>query len=344
MPPRVWRERGDRPGVAGVGAAALAGSLHVGRDAATGGDFKAVDRAGESGQMDQLQSIRAFVTVAREGGFRRAATRLRVSTAMASRLVDALETRLGVRLLQRSTCHQSLTEIGELYLARVERILGAIDDIDGRFVAMGSKPEGALRIAAPVAFGLSQLSALLDRFVHRFPDVRPTVTLTDTHVDLTSEAIDVAFLTDAMPVSGAHALNTLAAYESLRVAAPAYVAAHGGAAASGDWPDIAAVRLDLPAAGDDDAAALRPDATPGGSPGVGHLEMVRRLAVAGMGAAVLPAYLVDADLAAGTLVRVAPVRPLAPVTLKLAHARTAHLPAAARAFIEFAGAAFRPAN
>ncbi|MCM3378070.1 LysR substrate-binding domain-containing protein, partial [Bacillus licheniformis] len=147
------------------------------------------------------------------------------------------------RLLQRSTSHQSLTEIGELYLARVERILGAIDEIDGRFVAMGSKPEGVLRVAAPVAFGLSQLSALLDRFVHRFPDVRPTVTLTDAHVDLTAEDIDVAFLTDGMPVSGAHALHTLAAYETVRVAAPGYVAAHGGAAASGDWPELAAVRL-----------------------------------------------------------------------------------------------------
>ncbi|MBR7968504.1 LysR family transcriptional regulator [Burkholderia cenocepacia] len=291
--------------------------------------------------MDQLQSIRAFVTVAREGGFRRAATRLRVSTAMASRLVDALETRLGARLLQRSTSHQSLTEIGELYLARVERILGAIDEIDGRFVAMGSKPEGVLRVAAPVAFGLSQLSALLDRFVHRFPDVRPTVTLTDAHVDLTAEDIDVAFLTDGMPVSGAHALHTLAAYETVRVAAPGYVAAHGGDAASGDWPELAAVRLELPAADDDPAAAIRSGAASGNT-GVGHLEMARRLAVAGMGAAVLPAYLVDADLAAGTLVRVAPVRPLAPVTLKLAHARAARLPAAARAFIEFAGAAFRP--
>ncbi|WP_240202845.1 LysR substrate-binding domain-containing protein, partial [Burkholderia sp. LMG 13014] len=88
----------------------------------------------------------------------------------------------------------------------------------------------------------------------------------------------------------------------------------------------------------------RPDTASGASQGVGHLEMARRLAVAGMGAAVLPAYLVDADLAAGTLVRVAPVRPLAPVTLKLAHARTARLPAAARAFVEFAGAAFRPAS
>ncbi|RQU52054.1 LysR family transcriptional regulator [Burkholderia cenocepacia] len=292
--------------------------------------------------MDQLQSIRAFVTVAREGGFRRAATRLRVSTAMASRLVDALETRLGARLLQRSTSHQSLTEIGELYLARVERILGAIDEIDGRFVAMGSKPEGVLRVAAPVAFGLSQLSALLDRFVHRFPDVRPTVTLTDAHVDLTTEDIDVAFLTDGMPVSGAHALHTLAAYESVRVAAPDYVAAHGGAAASGDWPDIATVRLELPAA-DDHAAGIRSGVAPGNT-GVGHLEMARRLAVAGMGAAVLPAYLVDADLAAGTLVRVAPLHLLAPVTLKLAHARAARLPAAARAFIEFAGAAFRPAR
>lgn len=344
MPVRVRRERADRSGVAGVGAAALAGPSHVGRDAAAGACVQAADRAGESGQMDQLQSIRAFVTVAREGGFRRAATRLRVSTAMASRLVDALETRLGARLLQRSTCHQSLTEIGELYLTRVERILGAIDEIDGRFVAMGSKPEGALRIAAPVAFGLSQLSALLDRFVSRFPDVRPTVTLTDAHVDLASEDIDVAFLTDGMPVTGAHALHTLASYESVRVAAPGYVAAHGGAAASGDWPDLAAVRLDLPAAGGDDAAAFRPDATPGGSQGVGHLEMARRLAVAGMGAAVLPAYLVDADLADGALVRVAPVHSLAPVTLKLAHARTAHLPAAARAFIEFAGTAFRPAS
>lgn len=344
MPMRVWRGRADRSGVAGVGAAALAGSLRAGRDAAAGARVNAADRAGKSGQMDQLQSIRAFVTVAREGGFRRAATRLRVSTAMASRLVDALETRLGARLLQRSTCHQSLTEIGELYLTRVERILGAIDEIDGRFVAMGSKPEGALRIAAPVAFGLSQLSALLDRFVNRFPDVRPTVTLTDAHVDLTSEDIDVAFLTDGMPVTGVHALHTLASYESVRVAAPGYVAAHGGAAASGDWPDLAAVRLDLPATGGVDAAAFRSDATPGGSQGVGHLEMARRLAVAGLGAAVLPAYLVDADLAAGALVRVAPVRPLAPVTLKLAHARTAHLPAAARAFVEFAGTAFRPAS
>ena len=116
---------------------------------------------------------------------------------------------------------------------------------------------------------------------------------------------------------------TLAAYESVRVAAPTYVDAHGGAAASGDWPDITAVRLDLPANGDDDAVAFRPDTAPGGSLGVGHLEMARRLAMAGMGAAVLPAYLVDADLVAGTLVRVAPIRPLAPVTLKLAHAHRA---------------------
>ena len=167
------------------------------------------------------------------------------------------------------------------------------------------------------------MSALLDRFVNRFPDVRPTVTLTDAHVDLTSEDIDVAFLTDGMPVTGAHALHTLAAYESVRVAAPTYVDAHGGAAASGDWPDITAVRLDLPANGDDDAVAFRPDTAPGGGLGVGHLEMARRLAMAGMGAAVLPAYLVDADLVAGTLVRVAPIRPLAPVTLKLAHAHRA---------------------
>jgi DNA-binding transcriptional LysR family regulator len=293
--------------------------------------------------MDQLLSIRAFVTVAREGGFSQAATRLRVSTAMASRLVDALEARLGARLLQRSTRHQSLTEIGELYLSRVERILGAIDEIDGRLVAMGSEPEGVLRVAAPVAFGLSQLSALLDRFVHLFPDVRPTVILTDVHVELTAEDIDVAFLTDGMPVSGAYTLHTLAAYESVRVAAPGYVAAHGDAAASGDWPDLATVRLELPVADDDAAVGIRPRKVPGNA-GVGHLEMARRLAVAGMGAAVLPAYLVDADLAAGTLVRIAPVRPLAPVTLKLAHTSSAHLPAAARAFIEFADAAFRPAR
>ena len=152
MPARVWRERADRPGVAGVGAAAALRPLHVGRDAATEVRVNAVDRAGESGQMDQLQSIRAFVTVAGRrlspGGD--PAARVDGDGEPAGRCARDASWRTPA-----STQHlPPVADRNRRAVPRARRAdSGAIDEIDGRVVAMGSKPEGALRIAAPVAFG-----------------------------------------------------------------------------------------------------------------------------------------------------------------------------------------------
>lgn len=285
--------------------------------------------------MNELQSIRIFALVAREKSFSRAAEQLHISIPLVSRHVRALEDRLKVRLIHRSTRRQSLTEVGELYLERIEKIIDDIDDITNCFSVAKRESEGVLRISAPYAFGLSQLSSLLERFMRQTPSVRPYVTLTDASIDFSNADVDVAILSDGMLAFGSHKIYPLAVFELIRVAAPRYLEDHGGLAASIAWPDIEAVHLDLSAAEIANGAPALGLGIVSEKIGVGHLEMIRQLAMGGMGAAVLPAYLVNADLAAGTLVRVMTNCQRMTVTLKLAHARVEHMSMLAKIFIEF---------
>ncbi|WP_175817323.1 LysR family transcriptional regulator [Burkholderia diffusa] len=289
--------------------------------------------------MDHLQSIRAFVAVAKEGGFSVGASRLSMSTAVASRLVLALEARLGARLLHRSTRHLSLTEIGKLYLARVAPLLSAIDDVEGQLSSTRIEPEGMLRVLAPVAFGLSTLSTPMNEFVRRFPLVRPDVRLSDTPVDLEHGRIDVALLPDCAQIPSRYALHRLAVYETVLVASPHFSkATHIEPRSGHDYGDGHA----RPSVADDPSPRWDDGRTESQNWPVrtSNLEMIRQMVVAGMCVAALPSYLVDLDLLHGTLIRRTPSRPLAPTTFVLLHPRQTCLPTATRAFVDFALNAF----
>ncbi|WP_225785378.1 LysR family transcriptional regulator [Xenophilus sp. Marseille-Q4582] len=141
--------------------------------------------------MDSLDLIRAFREVAVQGNFSRAATRLGISKATASKYVAELETRFGVRLLNRSTRSVSLTDAGQLLLERSAPMLEMVELTQAELAERASAPRGRLRIAAPYAMGSSgELPTLLAEFMGFYPEVQVSLHLSN-HVDLAEDGIDV---------------------------------------------------------------------------------------------------------------------------------------------------------
>jgi DNA-binding transcriptional LysR family regulator len=136
--------------------------------------------------------MEAFVSVVEQGGFTSAASKLGISKSAISKHVSGLETRLGVRLLNRTTRRVSPTELGLSYYDRAITILADARAADEMITAMQDTPKGALRISAPVDLGNNQLSRAVSAFLQKFPDVSVNMTLDDTYVEIIAEGFDVA--------------------------------------------------------------------------------------------------------------------------------------------------------
>lgn len=172
--------------------------------------------------MDRLTSMAVFAKVVEANSFSAAARSLGISQATASKHVQMLEGWLGARLLNRTTRRVSMTEIGESFYAQCTRILEDIDD-----ARSASKNEtalrGALRIAAPVCFGCTELGAILSGFLQLHPAVTVDMFLSDRVVDPLEDGFDLAIRPGSHePPPGTVALR-LAAWPSLLCAAPAYL-------------------------------------------------------------------------------------------------------------------------
>lgn len=142
--------------------------------------------------MDQLSAMRAFVRVAETGSFSATAHSFGTTQATISKRVAALEERLGVKLLIRSSREQSLTEAGEDYLRYCQPVLEAIDDAESLIRGHSECPQGLLRLTAPIDFGRSVLSPLLRTFMERYVDIRVDLILSNYYLDLIAGSIDVA--------------------------------------------------------------------------------------------------------------------------------------------------------
>ena len=139
--------------------------------------------------MDELE---VFVHVVQGQGFSAAAKRLETTPAAVSRRIKALEERLGVRLLQRTTRKIQLTEAGELYFREVSRLLGDLRAVEQQLEAVTSQPAGDLRIVAPMSFGQRRLAPVVARFAAMHPKLRVTLKLEDRETDIVSEGFDLA--------------------------------------------------------------------------------------------------------------------------------------------------------
>jgi DNA-binding transcriptional LysR family regulator len=176
--------------------------------------------------MDQLDSIRAFTAVAREGGFSAASRVLGMPLPTLSRKVAELEASLGVRLLVRSTRKVALTDSGKTYYASCRRILDDLRDADEEVSGEYRSPRGELSITAAVGFGRRHLQPVVHEFLNAYPQIDISLSLLDRVVDLIEENIDCAVRIGQLPDSSLMA-KPLGEIRMMVVASPSYLARAG---------------------------------------------------------------------------------------------------------------------
>ena len=176
--------------------------------------------------MDVLDQIRAFVATAQSGSFTSAAEQLGISNRLTSKYVAELETRLGVRLFQRTTRKVGLTAAGEDLLARAPLLLEDFDDLLAEVSEGPRGLTGVVRVSAPVTFGEIYAAGMLGRFAETHPDLSVDLRLSDTYVDLATGGIDVAFRIGSFDLAS-FKVRRLGTFRSVPVASPDYIARNG---------------------------------------------------------------------------------------------------------------------
>jgi DNA-binding transcriptional LysR family regulator len=151
--------------------------------------------------MDRLDAMQAFVAVADLQGFAPAARKLGLSPSGVTRLIAALEDRLGARLLQRTTRKVALTDVGTRYLERVRRILADVEEAESSAEGERTRPSGRLVVSAPIGFGRLHVSPLMSQYLARYPEVTAELRLTDRTINLVEDGVDLAVRIGHLPDS-----------------------------------------------------------------------------------------------------------------------------------------------
>jgi DNA-binding transcriptional LysR family regulator len=176
--------------------------------------------------MDRIDAMQAFVAVADLKGFAAAARKLDLSPPAVTRLIAALEARLGVRLLQRTTRQVALTDAGRRYLERIRRILADLEEAERAAESERTRPSGRLVVSAPVGFGRLHVSPLMSTYLKRYPEVSAELRLEDRVTNLVEDGIDLAVRIGHLADSSLVA-RQLGVMRRIVVAAPAYLKRHG---------------------------------------------------------------------------------------------------------------------
>ena len=172
--------------------------------------------------MDKLKQIESFVSVSSRGSLTAAAHAEGVAPAVIGRRIDALEQRLGVKLLVRTTRKLTLTHEGSAFLEDCQRLLADLTNAEASVSEGGVKASGYLRITAPAGFGRRHVAPLVPRFLAMHPDVNVSLNLSDRVVDIVNEGVDCAVRVGDLPDSSLVSVR-LADNRRLCVATPAYL-------------------------------------------------------------------------------------------------------------------------
>lgn len=258
--------------------------------------------------MDRFLEMKTFAAVVDAGSFVGAADALGLSKAAVSRYVNELETRLGIRLLHRTTRRLSLTPEGEVFLRRCRDLLADLDDAEAEITSRGDVARGLLRINVPVTFGIRRLAPLWGVFHARYPEVRLDISLVDRVVDLVEEGYDVAVRIGKLSSSSLVA-RKLADTRLIVCASPEYLAAHGTPSRPEEIADHAVIGYSYWSAGDEwnlegPEGMVNVRTRPSISSNNGDTCLAA--ALAGQGIILQPDFVVGDALEAGALVELLP--------------------------------------
>jgi DNA-binding transcriptional LysR family regulator len=250
--------------------------------------------------------MQAFLRVVETGSFSEAARQMRMTPSTLSKLIARIETRLGARLLERSTRRLSLTAEGWVYYERSQALLAEIEDLERELTKGAVNIGGTLRVSASVGFGMVAVEPLLPAFWAAYPNVIVDLSLSDEIVDLYLDRTDVAFRVGNLASSSLTALKLGTAPRKI-VASPDYLARYGIPRSGADLAQHRCLgfnfRRSAPVWPLQEAGRIH-DRSLTGPLLANNGETVRRMALAGMGLARMGEFHIREDLQAGTLVEV----------------------------------------
>ncbi len=286
--------------------------------------------------MDRLTSLTAFVRVVDNGGFSAAGRKLNMSTTMVSNHIQALEERLGARLLHRTTRKVSLTEVGRAYYDRATQILSDLEQADDIAGALQSTPRGTLRIYTATHI-VPFVAPVVAEFLSSYPDVKVDLNMGERTIDLIDEGFDVAIRLTPPPDSSL-IVRSLATWRHVLCCSPAHLEKHGPLRQLSELANYNCVRHVLYPYGDEWRFVDR-KGTPASVRISGNLvsnsgDMLRTAALQGVGILLGPGFLVADDLDSGRLVRLlSEYRPVE-LSMNAVYPHRHHLSAKVRTFID----------
>ena len=286
--------------------------------------------------MDRLTSIAVFGRVVECGGFSAAARRLNMSVAMVSNHVQALEDKLGIRLLNRTTRKVSLTEVGRDYYQRASQILADLDEADRIASSQQTTPSGTLRLHASVNIARF-LSPVVGAFLDTYPAVSVDLSVGEQMVDLVEGGYDLVIHT-APPPSSRLIVRRLTPWRHVLCCAPAYLHRHPAPQQLSDLERHNCLRFAFYPFGEDwrfEGADGKPVSIRSrGNLVTGSAEMLRSLAVAGHGILLGPDFLIADEITAGSLVRLLPAHRPVELAINAIYPSRHHLSNKVRSFID----------
>ncbi len=293
---------------------------------------------------DRLTAIEVFVRIVEEGSLSAAGERLGLSRAAVSKHLVALEDRLGVRLLNRTTRRSSLTEAGSIFHERARHILAELAEAEREAGRSGARPTGRLRLNAPMTFGTMHLAPAIPAYCAAHPAVTVDMTLNDRLVDLVDEGFDLAVRIGRLDDSSLVA-RRLALCRFIACAAPSYLAQRGRPATPEELADHTCLGYSYAPDGDvwefvgrDGPRRVRVS----GPLRANNGEALAAAAAAGLGIVLSPTFIVSADLRAGRLVSILDDYTVAERGIFAVWPAGRHLSAKVRSFVDFLVERFGP--
>jgi DNA-binding transcriptional LysR family regulator len=295
--------------------------------------------------MQNFEDVLAFVRVVETGGFSRAAARLGVSKSIVSRRIARLEADLGVRLLNRTTRGIAPTEAGLDFKERCVEILKQLDAAREVVACRERDIAGTLRLSVPLSFGTARLGPAIAAFAAAYPRVSIDLSFSDRFVDLVSEGFDAAIRVGVLADTSLVA-RRLGSVEAFVVASPAYLEKHG----TPEKPQaLADHECLIYSGGARDTWQFRSgrkwvSVKPQGRFRADNGEVLRAAALAGLGIAALPDFLIEEAIARGALVRLLEAFPMPEASVQLLRAGGGRAPARLQALGDHLAAWFGDAH
>jgi len=294
--------------------------------------------------MDRWTELQAFVAIAESESMTKAAETLNLSISGVSRYLMNLETRLGVRLVQRSTRRLSLTSEGEQFYNDTRHVLANLQEAEASVSAGVLAPTGRLRIGASLSFCLLHLMPAVERFRQRFPQVRVEVVASNRYYDLIENGLDLAIRTRRVEADSSIQIRRLAETRRLLAASPEYLERRGTPQHPADLRDhdlllytLADNWNELNFKKGEERTKIDVDGIINANDG----QLICAAARKGMGILVQPTYIIQKDLEDGRLIRVLDDWDLPRLTMNIAFPTKSQLPARTRLFIDFLVERFR---